>query len=137
MTAGYEHDDAAIAAVDLGSNSFHLVVAREVDGQLLMVDKLRERVALAEGLEDRQLSGVVQARALATLERMSERIQGIPPGRVRAVGTATFRKLRDRGAFQRKAPAAGAVGGAVGGGRPGARRGGGRGGRPAGSQNIL
>ncbi len=103
MTRGREHDDAAVAAVDLGSNSFHLVVAREVDGQLLMVDKLRERVALAEGLEDRQLSGVVQARALATLERMSERIQGIPPGRVRAVGTATFRKLRDRGAFLRKA----------------------------------
>jgi len=103
VTAGHEHDDAAIAAVDLGSNSFHLVVAREVDGQPLLVDKLRERVALAEGLKDRRLSGVVQARALATLERMSERIQGIPSGRVRAVGTATFRKLRDRGAFLRKA----------------------------------
>ena len=106
MTAGYEHDDAAIAAVDLGSNSFHLVVAREVDGRPLLVDKLRERVALAEGLNDRQLNGVVQARALATLERMSERIKGIPRGRIRAVGTATFRKLRDRGAFLRKASAA-------------------------------
>lgn len=106
MTAGYEYDDAAIAAVDLGSNSFHLVVAREVDGRPLLVDKLRERVALAEGLKDRQLNGVVQARALATLERMAERIKGIPKGRIRAVGTATFRKLRDRGAFLRKASAA-------------------------------
>ena len=74
-----------------------------MDGQPLLVDKLRERVALAEGLNDRQLDAVVQARALATLERMSERLQGVPPGRVRAVGTATFRKLRDRGAFLRKA----------------------------------
>ena len=103
MTAGREDDDAALAAVDLGSNSFHLVVARELDGRPVTVDKLRERVALAEGLKDRKLNGVVQARALATLERMSERIQGIPRGRVRAVGTATFRKLRDRGAFLRRA----------------------------------
>ncbi len=103
MTVRDEHDPSALAAVDLGSNSFHLVVAREVDGRPLLVDKLRERVALAEGLNDRQLDAVVQARALATLERMSERLQGVPPGRVRAVGTATFRKLRDRGAFLRKA----------------------------------
>lgn len=103
MTAPAAHDGSALAAVDLGSNSFHLIVAREVDGRPLTVDKLRERVALAEGLHDRKLSAVVQARALETLERMSERIKGIPSGRVRAVGTATFRKLRDRGAFLRAA----------------------------------
>ncbi len=106
MTLGPEQEQSGLAAVDLGSNSFHLVVAREVDGRPLLVDKLRERVGLAEGLSDGQLDDAVQARALATLERMSERIQGIPPGRIRAVGTATFRKLRDRGAFLRKASAA-------------------------------
>ena len=103
MTETPAHDGSALAAVDLGSNSFHLIVAREVDGRPLTVDKLRERVALAEGLQDRKLDSVVQARALATLERMSERIKGIPPERVRAVGTATFRKLRDRGRFLRTA----------------------------------
>lgn len=103
MTVDRKDADTALAAVDLGSNSFHLLVAREVDGRPQMVDKLRERVGLAEGLHDRQLDAEAQARALATLERMSERIQGIDPSRVRAVGTATFRKLRDRGAFRRRA----------------------------------
>ncbi|MEM6673660.1 MAG: Ppx/GppA phosphatase family protein [Planctomycetota bacterium] len=96
-------DDAALAAVDLGSNSFHLVVARETEGRPRIIDKLRERVALAEGLNAGQLDAVVQARALATLERFRERLRVVPPDRVRAVGTATFRKLRDGEAFLRLA----------------------------------
>ena len=96
-------DDAALAAVDLGSNSFHLVVAREVDGRPVVIDKLRERVALAEGLHRGRLEGSVQARALATLQRFGERLEVVPGARVRAVGTATFRRLRDGEAFLRRA----------------------------------
>ncbi|MEM6571564.1 MAG: Ppx/GppA phosphatase family protein [Planctomycetota bacterium] len=96
-------DESALAAVDLGSNSFHLVVAREAEGRPRVIDKLRERVALAEGLHGGELDAVVQARALATLERFRERLQVVPPTRVRAVGTATFRKLRDGEAFLRRA----------------------------------
>lgn len=96
-------DQAALAAVDLGSNSFHLVVAREVDGRPKVIDKLRERVALAEGLNSGRLDPIVQARALATLERFRERLAAVPPSRIRAVGTATFRRLRDGGDFLRRA----------------------------------
>ncbi|MEM9379460.1 MAG: Ppx/GppA phosphatase family protein [Planctomycetota bacterium] len=96
-------DESALAAVDLGSNSFHLVVAREFEGRPRLIDKLRERVALAEGLHGGELDAVVQARALATLERFGERLQAVPATRVRAVGTATFRKLRDGEAFLRRA----------------------------------
>ena len=54
------------AAVDLGSNSFHLVIAQLVDGELKMVDKLKERVQLAAGLDDRDyLNEAAQMRALA------------------------------------------------------------------------
>ena len=41
-----------LAAVDLGSNSFHMVVARHVDGQLVIIDRLREMVRLAEGVDE-------------------------------------------------------------------------------------
>ena len=36
-----------IAAVDLGSNSFHLKVARVIDGQLAVIDRMRDAVRLA------------------------------------------------------------------------------------------
>ena len=96
-------DPKALAAVDLGSNSFHAVVAREEEGRPRVIDKVRERVALAEGLHGGRLDAIVQARALATLERSGERLAAVPRDRVRAVGTATFRRLRDGEAFLRTA----------------------------------
>lgn len=95
-----------LVAVDLGSNSFKLVVAEEADGGLRHVDRLRERVALAEGLrEDGKIAPDVADRALECLERFRQRLVGIPPNRIRAVGTATFRKIKKR-SFLRKAEAA-------------------------------
>jgi len=97
-------DRTALAAVDLGSNSFHLVVARERNGRPETVEKLRDRVAIAEGLSPGgRLDSVSQARALACLERFRERLAVVPDERRRAVGTATFRKLRDGGEFLARA----------------------------------
>lgn len=96
-------DRAALAAVDLGSNSFHLVVAREVEGRPRVIDKLRDRVGLAEGLSGGQLDDAVATRALDTLGRFGERLQPVSRDRVRAVGTATFRRLRDGETFLRRA----------------------------------
>lgn len=97
-------DPTALAAVDLGSNSFHMVVARELAGQPMIVDKVRDRVAIAEGLSPGgRLDSVAQARALACLERFREHLTAVPSERRRAVGTATFRKLRDGGEFLARA----------------------------------
>jgi exopolyphosphatase/guanosine-5'-triphosphate,3'-diphosphate pyrophosphatase len=97
-------DPTTYAAIDLGSNSFHLVVARVDSGQLHLVDRLRERVALAEGLgTDGGLSEESQARALACLEQLGQRLRGLPSDRVRAVGTNTLRKARNSSAFLRRA----------------------------------
>ena len=41
-----------LAAVDLGSNSFRLQIARVENDQLYMLDGLREAVRLAAGLTD-------------------------------------------------------------------------------------
>ena len=87
-------DGDLLAAVDLGSNSFHMVVARYVLGQLRIVDRLRETVRLAEGLDVRGgLLPEVRQRALECLERFGQRLRDVPPQRVRAIATHTVRKL--------------------------------------------
>jgi exopolyphosphatase/guanosine-5'-triphosphate,3'-diphosphate pyrophosphatase len=84
-----------VAAVDLGSNSFHMIVARVLNGQLHVVDRLQEMVRLAAGLDERnRLSRDAQERALACLERFGQRLRGLAPGGVRAVGTSTLRRAR-------------------------------------------
>ena len=89
-----------VAAVDLGSNSFHMVVARPVNGHLTVVDRLREQVRLASGLSaDNRLDDAAQQRAIACLERFGQRLRDMPPGSVRAVGTNTLRKARNSDAF--------------------------------------
>ncbi len=98
---------STIAAVDLGSNSFRLQVARIVDDQLYPLDSLKETVRLAAGLgADKQLDAAAQERALACLKRFNERLRGLPPAAVRAVGTNTFRVAKNAASFLKAAEAA-------------------------------
>jgi len=93
-----------VAAVDLGSNSFHMVVARIDNDQLVMVDRLRESVRLGEGLgKDKSLDEKVGKRALECLSRFGQRLRGLPSTSVRAVGTNTMRQIADGGKFLRAA----------------------------------
>lgn len=93
-------DGDLLAALDLGSNSFHMVVARHTLGQLRIVDRLRETVRMAEGLDGKGgLDPVVRQRALECLSRFGQRIGDIPPQRVRAVATNTVRALASPQAF--------------------------------------
>ncbi len=88
------------AAVDLGSNSFHMVVATTVLGQLRILDRLRETVRIGAGLRSNgDLEPAARARALACLARFGERIATLPPHRVRAIATNTVRQLRSPLAF--------------------------------------
>ena len=81
-----------IAAVDLGSNSFHLMVARVSGAELQMVDRLREPIRLGAGLDaDGNLTPDTCADALACLRRFGERLRRLPAGAVRAVGTNALR----------------------------------------------
>jgi len=96
-----------IAALDLGSNSFHLVVARVVEGVPQVVDRLRERVVLAAGLtKDDELNEETQARALACLERFGQRLKSLDLHDVRAVGTNALRKAKNTRDFLKRGQAA-------------------------------
>lgn len=89
-----------IAAIDLGSNSFHMIVARQQGDSLQVVDRLRESVRLAAGLNaKKQLDKDYRDRALACLERFGQRVGELPSGTVRAVGTNTLRQLKRSGDF--------------------------------------
>jgi exopolyphosphatase/guanosine-5'-triphosphate,3'-diphosphate pyrophosphatase len=92
--------DEVIAAVDLGSNSFHMIVARDRHGQVEIIDRLREMVRLASGLS---ISGTLdsssQERAIACLRRFGQRLRDMQAHQVRVVGTSTLRKARSSEAF--------------------------------------
>jgi exopolyphosphatase/guanosine-5'-triphosphate,3'-diphosphate pyrophosphatase len=96
-----------LAAVDLGSNSFRLQVARVEGDQLYMLDSLREPVRLAAGLEDdKRLSKDAQQRALACLQRFGQRLRDLPPEVVRAVGTNSLRVAKNAAEFLQQAEVA-------------------------------
>lgn len=89
-----------IAAIDLGSNSFHMIIARWDDNQLILLDRLRESVRLGWGLEaDGSLNDDVRVRALACLERFGECLREYPSRSVRIVGTKTLRSIADSRQF--------------------------------------
>ncbi|MDH5578977.1 MAG: exopolyphosphatase, partial [Betaproteobacteria bacterium] len=93
-----------LAAVDLGSNSFHLQIGRVVDGQIYSLDSLREVVRIGAGLTaDKRIDRATQARALEALRRFGERLRGFPRGAVRAVGTNTLRVAKNAPQFLREA----------------------------------
>lgn len=105
-------DGEFLASLDLGSNSFHMMVARYTLGQLRTVDRIREMVRLADGLNgDGSLHPDVLARALECLQRFGQRLQEIPPQRVRAVATNTVRALEQPQSFL--VPAEAALGHAI------------------------
>ena len=89
-----------MAAVDLGSNSFHLVVARYEHGEPRVIDRLRDSVRLAAGLRaDGTLEESRRQRALESLSRFGQRLRTLPPHRVRAVATNTVRRLSSPASF--------------------------------------
>ncbi|MHA3903526.1 Ppx/GppA phosphatase family protein [Castellaniella sp. WN] len=92
--------DNRLASIDLGSNTFRLSIGRVVrrDGavHIYAEDKLRELVALANGLDEhKRIDAATVDQALAALRRFGERLRGFSPANVRAVATNTFRVARN------------------------------------------
>ncbi|MDO4905470.1 MAG: Ppx/GppA phosphatase family protein [Lautropia sp.] len=93
-----------LAAIDLGSNSFRLLIAEIDDSsagpQLRILDQIKETVRLGAGLDQNfELSEEAQQRALQALGRFAERLDGLKLESFRAVATNTFRVARNAGSF--------------------------------------
>lgn len=80
------------AAIDLGSNSFHMLVVKHVHGSIRTMAKIKRKVRLAAGLDNNNaLSTEAMQRGWDCLALFAERLQDIPAENIRIVGTATLR----------------------------------------------
>ncbi|MFB9137364.1 guanosine-5'-triphosphate,3'-diphosphate diphosphatase [Vibrio olivae] len=92
------------AAIDLGSNSFHMLVVRHIDGSIQTMAKIKRKVRLAAGLdENNALSQEAMQRGWDCLSLFAERLQDIPKDNIRIVGTATLRTATNVDEFLSKA----------------------------------
>ena len=95
-----------IAAIDLGSNSFHMIVARIINGSIQVLSRLKQKVRLADGLDEHNvLSQEAIERGVNCLALFAERLQGFAPEDVNVVGTYTLRRAVNNDEFLRQAAA--------------------------------
>jgi exopolyphosphatase/guanosine-5'-triphosphate,3'-diphosphate pyrophosphatase len=91
------------AAVDLGSNSFHMIICRVNQETVETVDRVKDMVQIARGMQSGTIASDAQERALQCLNRFAERLRGIPASHVRAVGTKSLRSAKNARSFLRDA----------------------------------
>lgn len=97
-------DEELLAAIDMGSNSFHLAIARVDHGEVKKVVSMSEKVQLAAGLdENRNLTEAAQQRGLACLARFVGRLGSVHPNRLRIVATNALRQAKNGHEFIQKA----------------------------------
>jgi len=92
------------AAIDLGSNSFHMLIVRFTDARIEIIDREKQMVQIARGLRNTgNLDNESQTRAIECLNRFAERLRDIPKAQIRAVGTKTLRSSRNSKEFLKAA----------------------------------
>lgn len=87
------------AAVDLGSNSFHMIICRVNDQSIEVLDKVKEMVQIAKDMSSSGIAPDAQQRALECLSRFAERLRDIPSSQIRAVGTKSLRSASNAETF--------------------------------------
>ncbi len=91
--------DGLAAALDLGSNSFHLIIARVDRGELVALERLKEKVQLGRGSTAGVMSAAAVQRGLDCVARFAQRLRCVPLDRVSIVGTSALRDARNRDSF--------------------------------------
>jgi exopolyphosphatase/guanosine-5'-triphosphate,3'-diphosphate pyrophosphatase len=90
-----------LAALDLGSNSFHVLIA-DVDreGTIDVVDRVKRMPRIGEAIfRSGQISDAARKRALRALTTLTEAIDQHEPEAVLAVATSAVREARNGAAF--------------------------------------
>lgn len=96
-------EGSQLAAIDLGSNSFHVIIARIEHGELRPTQILSEKVQLGAGLKGNRLDTAAIERGLECLARFSQLLQSVEPQRLRVVGTQALRRAKNRREFTEEA----------------------------------
>ncbi len=106
MPTNFLANNELMAAIDIGSNSFHLAIARLDHGEVRKVASMSEKVQLAAGLdEDNFLSEAAQQRGLDCLTRFVGRLESVTPERLRIVATNALRQAKNADEFIKRANA--------------------------------
>ena len=92
-------EGAQLAALDLGTNSFHLIITRVQHGELRPIETLSEKVQLGAGLKNGLLDAAAMERGLECLSRFKQVLDSVEPYRTRIVGTHALRQARNRHQF--------------------------------------
>lgn len=104
MPTNFLANNELMAAIDIGSNSFHLAIARLDHGEVRKVASMSEKVQLAAGLDDNNyLSEEAQQRGLDCLNRFVGRLESVSPERLRIVATNALRQAKNADEFIRRA----------------------------------
>lgn len=91
---------AQFAALDLGSNSFHLITARVIDEHLQPLLRFKQKVQLAQGLTAKEkLDDAAVERGIQALRLCAQRLEGFSPKCVHVVATHTLREAKNREQF--------------------------------------
>jgi exopolyphosphatase / guanosine-5'-triphosphate,3'-diphosphate pyrophosphatase len=92
-----------IAALDIGTNSFHMVVAKIVDQGFEVIAREKENVRIGHGAgEMKELSAEAIERGITCLQRMQQVAQSLNADIV-AVATSAVREAKNKGDFLRRA----------------------------------
>ena len=92
-------EGSVLAAIDLGSNSFHLIIVRVEHNEVRPIETLSEKVQLGAGLRDGILDQAAIQRGLDCLSRFKQVLASVTPIRTRIVGTNALRQARNRREF--------------------------------------
>jgi len=97
-------DNSAYAAIDLGSNSFHMVIAVPDGDAIRIIDKLRVPIRLAAGLDKhKNITKETRERAMEAFAQFAQRLRDVPRKNIRIVGTNTLRRSKNAQGFMREA----------------------------------
>lgn len=104
MPNNFLANNELMAAIDIGSNSFHLAIARLDHGEVRKIASMSEKVQLAAGLDERKyLSEEAQQRGLDCLARFMGRLDSVSADRLRIVATNALRQAKNADEFIRRA----------------------------------
>jgi len=92
-------EGSLLAAIDLGSNSFHLIIARVEHGEIKPIHTLGERVQLGAGFDNGRLAEEAMERGIDCLTRFAQLLEGVEIASIRVVGTHALRQAKNRRQF--------------------------------------
>lgn len=99
MKNNYTKLGGIVAAIDIGSNSFHMIIAKQEQHELRPIERMGEKVQLAAGMEDGLLTPEAIERGVQCLQRLKQRLDAWPELVLRVVATNALRAAKNAREF--------------------------------------